>query len=203
MTTNEKVIWTAYRFGQEESLDGLVPSVISGYALANLAWLKAPLEKPDLPELEIMSFCYSSLVPSDSFWNSFLKELDRLESTGELAPLDCDLLRTDPKVYRELMDVTVGLEKNITPKTIDEVLNRVTQEQKEILATVEREKQEALAVKDDRIGELEKTVKTLQEIEKDKEKEQRDRIHQRAAKSGQQAARARCVNKKSTPRPIR
>lgn len=188
VTTNEKVIRTAYRFGQEESLDGLVPSVISAYALTNLAWLKAPLEKPDLPELEIMSFCYSSLVPSDSFWNSFLKELDRLESMGELAPLDCDLLRTDPKVYRELMDVTVGLEQNITPKTIDEVLNRVTQEQKEILATMEREKQEALAVKDDRIGELEKTVKTLQEIEKDKENEQRSKIHQRAEKSGQRVA---------------
>jgi hypothetical protein len=188
VTTNEKVIRTAYWFGQEESLDGLVPSVISAYALTNLAWLKAPLEKPDLPELEIMSFCYSSLVPSDSFWNSFLKELDRLESSGELAPLDCDLLRTDPKVYRELMDVTVGLEQNITSKTIDEVLNRVTQEQKELLAKVEREKQEALAVKDDRIGELEKTVKTLQEIEKDKEKEQRYRIRQRAEKSGQWVA---------------
>ncbi len=125
VTSNTLLAKAAWKYGQQHESSREVSSVITDFSLANVAWLKAPLGAPELPQTEILAFSYAALQPSNEFMNKFLAEVDKLEEQGEITSRDHQLLRSDSRVYKDLMDLTLGSEVALTNQTITETLKRV------------------------------------------------------------------------------
>lgn len=128
VTSNSPLAKAAWNYGQQHESSREVSSVITDFGLANIAWLKSPLDAPELPQTEILAFSYAALQPSNEFMNKFLEEIDKLEKMGEITSKDHQLLRSDVRVYKDLMGLTLGSEAALTNETITETLKRVTEE---------------------------------------------------------------------------
>lgn len=138
VTNNAKFARTAFEHGKEQNSAREVSSVITDYSLANVAWLKAPLGAPDLPEKETMAACYAALEPSKPLWDKYLAELESLEEKGSITADDHALLRVSGLATDELMGLTMGDEKafgaNSVPQILDRVKNSLVAEQMKALA---------------------------------------------------------------------
>ena len=131
VTSNAPLAKAAWNYGREHESSFEVSSVITDFSLANVAWLKAPLKAPELPQTEILAFSYAALQPSNELMNKFLAEVDKLERKGEITSLHHQLLRSDIRVYKDLMGLTLGSEAALTNQTVTETLKRVIEEYKE------------------------------------------------------------------------
>ena len=125
VTTNEALARAAFRFGKEEESSREISTVITDFSLANVAWLKLPLERPRLPELELMALCQALLEPPSEVWQAFLGEVEKLEKLGSITPEDHELLRVSLTARDELMNLTKGAPEALSKRTIEEILGRV------------------------------------------------------------------------------
>ena len=151
VTPNSLLAKAAYDYGKKCESEGEISSVITDYSLANIAWLKAPLGAPNLPEKELIAMCFAVLNPEPSFWDSFIREIDRLKDAGEISPQDHEALRCSIITRDELMGVTLGDEKALTPMTVSEILARVKSElAKEHIEKFEKEKADHIKTKEER-----------------------------------------------------
>ena len=128
VTSNSAFARAAWQYGQQYEISREVSSVITNFSLANVAWLKAPMGAPQLPKTEILAFSYAALQPSSELLNNYLTEIDRLENTGKISARDHQILRSDPRVYDELVDLTLGDETSLTEETVTETLKRISRE---------------------------------------------------------------------------
>ena len=125
VTDNSKFAETAFEYGQGHNSTREVSSVITDYCLANVAWLKAPLGAPDLPEKETMAACYAALEPSAPLWDKYLAEVDAMREKGSITADDHALLRVSGIGRDELMRLTIGDEKAFGSNSIPQILSRV------------------------------------------------------------------------------
>ena len=125
VTDNQKFARIAFEHGKSHNSAREVSSVITDYSLANVAWLKAPLGAPGLPEKETLAACYAALEPDVSLWKKYLKELDSLREKGSLNPDEHATLRVSGIASSELMELTQGDEKAFGPDTVPQILTRV------------------------------------------------------------------------------
>ena len=128
VTSNVAFAKAAWQYGQEEEASKDVSSVISDFSLANIAWLKAPMESSSLPVAEVMAYSYAAVQPSTALMNKFLKEIDKLLDKGTVKPRDHQLLRSSKSTYDSLMDLTLGDETALTDESILQTLERVTKD---------------------------------------------------------------------------
>ena len=125
VTDNQKFARIAFEHGKNHNSAREVSSVITDYSLANVAWLKAPLGAPGLPEKETLAACYAALEPNVSLWKKYLTELDNLREKGSLNPDEHAMLRVSGIASSELMELTQGDEKAFGPDTVPQILTRV------------------------------------------------------------------------------
>jgi hypothetical protein len=125
VTTNSALARTAFAFGRKFEHSREVSAVITDFSLANVAWLKAPLGAPDLPEREVLAACYAALQPPLELWNKYLNEIDKLKQTGQITERDHEFLRHESLARDELMNLTCGETKALTGETVPEILNRI------------------------------------------------------------------------------
>lgn len=139
VTSNPALANVASCFGRQYECAREVSTVITDYSLANIAWLKAPLGAPELPEKELLGVCYAVLEPSSELWEKFLGEVDRLKKKGEITAEEHEILRSSLAARDELMGITLGDEAALTVRTIGEILTRVkddlVREQTQIIET--------------------------------------------------------------------
>jgi len=128
VTSNTGFAQAAWKYGQKHHPSSEVSGVITDFSLANLAWLKAPMGAPDVPETEIFAYAYGALSPSRDFLEKFLNEIDKLEKGGQITVRDHQLLRSSSFVSDDLMELTLGDEMALTAETIFETLGRVKEE---------------------------------------------------------------------------
>jgi hypothetical protein len=160
VTPNPVLSKVAFEFGKTHNSSKEVSSIITDYSLANVAWLKAPMKRPSLPEKETLALCYAALEPSKVLFRKYVEMMEQLRSTGNISEQDHAILRLSPVAQRELMDVTLGDEQALTGIGLKEVLSRV----KESLV----DEQKALAAADRAIveGQLADAHLTLEAREK-------------------------------------
>lgn len=125
VTDNSKFAETAFEHGKDQNSAREVSSVITDYCLANVAWLKAPLGAPHLPEKETMAACYAALEPSAPLWRKYLAEVDSLREKGSITADDHALLRVSGIGRNELMRLTIGNEKAFGANSVPQIMNRV------------------------------------------------------------------------------
>lgn len=141
VTSNTKLAKTAFEFGKTHNSSKEVSSVITDYSLANVAWLKAPMKRPSLPEKETLAFCYAALEPSKELFRKYVEKMELLRSTGNISEQDHAILRLSPLAQRELMDLTLGDEQALTGHGLREILDRVKESlvsDQKILAAADR-----------------------------------------------------------------
>jgi hypothetical protein len=126
VTSNEDFSIAACKYGKDEESSMEISSVITDFSLANTAWLKAPQGAPGLPRKEVLAFAYAAMKPSPSFWDKVLKEADKLVISNQISARGHQLLRSSVFAQEEMMRLTLGEEKSLTPQTFSETIRRVT-----------------------------------------------------------------------------
>jgi hypothetical protein len=125
LTTNSALSRAAFHYEKNNSTGFFFSAVVTDYHLSHLAWLKSPMEVPDLPRAEILASCYATMRPHESFWNRYLTEIDRLKSEKKMSQQDHEVLRFSLNAPDELMEVTRGDVEGITDKNLHIVLEKL------------------------------------------------------------------------------
>lgn len=137
VTSNTLFARAAWKYGQDQESAMDVSSVITDSSLANAAWLKAPMDAPALPKTQVLGFAYAALRPPMELLDKYMKEIERLEERGEITERDHQLLRSSPRVYDELTDLTLGDDSELTDetimKTLEHVISEIKKEEKQQL----------------------------------------------------------------------
>ncbi|GFO57266.1 hypothetical protein GMSM_42730 [Geomonas sp. Red276] len=122
VTPNERFAKAAFRAGRNHNSTREISSVITAYSLANIAWLKSPVEAPALPLTETLALCYAALEPPADLFKKYVQEMDRLLESGQITPRDHEILRLSPSARDELMELTLGDEAALTVSNIKSIL---------------------------------------------------------------------------------
>ena len=125
VTDNAKFAQIAFEHGKEQNSAKEVSTVITDYSLANVAWLKAPLGAPTLPEKEVIAACYVAFEPDKSLWEKYVAELETLQQRGEITADDHVVLRVSGMATNELMELTLGDEKAFGADSVPQIVSRV------------------------------------------------------------------------------
>ncbi len=155
VTPNPALARVAFEFGKTHNSSKEVSSVITDYSLANVAWLKAPMKRPTLPEKETMAICYAALEPSKELFRKYVEMMDQLRSAGNISEQEHAILRLSPIAQRELMDFTLGDEGALTGTGLREILTRVKEsliEEQKTIAAADR------AVVEDQLASIQLTL---------------------------------------------
>lgn len=138
VTSNSALSRAAFKFGKAHNSAKEVSVIITDFSLANVAWLKSPMDAPSLPLKETLAACYAAIEPHPKLWEKYLNELERLEEQGTLSADDHALLRVSDVAERALMDLTLGDEEMLRDDSVSSIVKRV----KEDLASEHAEKVE-------------------------------------------------------------
>jgi hypothetical protein len=133
VTSNAGLARATFEYGREHESTRAVSAVVTDFSLANVAWLKAPLKAPELPELEVMAACYAALEPPTDLWTDYVAEIDKLQALGTISADDHQLLRYSQPARSALMNLTGGSEVGFSAKTVHEVLARMRADVREEL----------------------------------------------------------------------
>ncbi len=122
VTTNVDLVCLSRDFFHGEHPYGEVPPCTTDYTLANLLWLKTPVQAPDLPRKRIIADYYAAMQPDERLWRRYLDEIDKLEQSGAVTAEDYYLLRHSLEAKFALMDLTLGEEEAFTEGTVPEII---------------------------------------------------------------------------------
>ncbi len=125
LTTNAALSRAAFYYEKSNSNGWFFSAVVTDFHLSHLAWLKSPMEVPDLPRAEILANCYATMRPHESFWNRYLSELERLKAERKVSERDHEVLRFSLNAADELMEVTRGDVEGITDKNLHIILEKL------------------------------------------------------------------------------
>jgi len=123
VTSNSALARGAYAYGRRHEASREVSTVITDYSLANLLWLKWPLQAPEVPKHVLAASCQAALKPSGKLWRAFLGEVNRLEKLGRLSPEQHAFLRFESKVRDELVNLTLGDEGKLDSDIVFRILS--------------------------------------------------------------------------------
>lgn len=147
VTSNKAFAKIAFEYGKQYESTKEVSSVITTFGLANITWLKSPLDASDLPKAELLSMSFAALNPSNSLWTKYLSEIDKLKNGSEITAEDHALLKCSLTTER-LMEMTLGEEDALTSRGVKEILEatkkELTKEQEQKL--LEEKDQHALTM---------------------------------------------------------
>lgn len=125
LTTNSALSRAAFFYEKSTTTGWFFSAVVTDYHLSHLAWLKSPMEAPDLPRAEILATCYATMRPHESFWKRYLAELDRLKADNKMSERDHEVLRFSLHAADELMEVTRGEVEGINEQNLHLVLEKL------------------------------------------------------------------------------
>ncbi|MDL2285512.1 hypothetical protein LJB93_02065 [Desulfovibrio sp. OttesenSCG-928-F07] len=144
----------------------ILSPVIDSYTLANIAWLKSPMDAPLLPAKELIAFSYAALRPDETFWKSVISQAEKLQSSGEISATQLQIIRGSVEVQEHIITSTLGDEDKISKETITDAVLTATLS---IENKVREESELAITRLQDQLNLLNTTLK-----EKEKEKQENE-----------------------------
>lgn len=126
VTTNSSYARAAYEFGRDHNSTREVSPVITDFSIANIAWLKSPLEWGSLAEVETLAACYAALEPRSADWRRYLGVIDSLANKGEIGPDEHALLRLSPVTRLDISQLTEGVsDQALVGGSVRDILDRI------------------------------------------------------------------------------
>lgn len=126
LTSNGGFAQAAWVYGRTHLASQHVSTVITDFSLANLAWLKTPVEADNVPITQMLAFSYAALRPPDDLWRKYLLEIDRLQDEGVISQGQHILMRSYELTNRELMHLTLGEDAALKNETVMQAAERIT-----------------------------------------------------------------------------
>ena len=126
LTSNVGFAQAAWVYGRTHLASRHVSTVITDFSLANLAWLKTPVEADNVPITQMLAFSYAALRPPDELWRKYLLEIDRLQEEGVISQDEHILMRSYELINRELMHLTLGEDAALKDETVTQAAERIT-----------------------------------------------------------------------------
>ncbi len=128
VTSNISFAKAAYIYGQKHRAAQEVSVVIPDFTLANVAWLKAPMDAPSIPKAQLLALSYAALKPSKALLKKYLAEIDKLEKQGVITAFAHQALRSNEMAYNELMHQTLGDDAAFNEETVPQTLKHLSKE---------------------------------------------------------------------------
>jgi hypothetical protein len=128
VTSNQRFAAAAYEYGNEQQDADEVSPVVTDYSLTNLAWLRLPLQAPDVPRLELIAECHVLMRPPEELWQLYVVEVNRLYKNGTVSESDHAILKYSLEAQDELMRLTRGSDANFNVSTVPYVLANARRE---------------------------------------------------------------------------
>ena len=123
VTSNSGLARGAFNYGKRHESSREVSPAITEYGLANLLWLKWPIQAGSIPKHVLAASCQAALSPSAKLWQAFLAEVAKLEKLGELTPEQHAFLRYETRARDELMELTFGDEDVLNADAVTKILS--------------------------------------------------------------------------------
>jgi hypothetical protein len=149
VTHNYALFQEAVRLFDEKRAGRQIPHCIYDASFTTLLWLREPRQAPDLPRERVIADAAAAVLPSDTLWIKYNREIARLQERGELDDAAAAFLRYGEDSRRLLMDFTRGAADALTEGTISQLLDVYNQtvtaelrEQLEAQAAAAREAEE-------------------------------------------------------------
>ncbi len=175
LTNNLKVVEAANKWYYEVERNKGIPPAVSSEVLATIAWVKRPIESPDLPKLSVISDCYEMLNPPEDIWQKYLEAIEEWKKKEDVSDEDLFLLKYSAEAHYALMEKTFGDPYYLTVGTIPEILEKVKDELvKRERMKLSRVESELESVRLQREKEQEENRRMEKEIERVKRQRFRD-----------------------------
>ena len=131
LVTSNKAFAKAVRQHESNFVPGAsyhVPSVIWDSELANLAWLKSPVQMSQkIPEHRIISNVYAMLNPGEAYWSKVTDAVEKLQKAGAVNEQSLALLRADSSLLQEINERSLGsTDMQSISNATKEILNRIS-----------------------------------------------------------------------------
>ena len=126
VTSNGKFAEASWHYGRSHFSSRHVSPVIADFSLANMAWLKTPVEADSVPITQLLAFSYAALRPPEQLWRRYLAEIDKLQEEGVISEDEHALLRSYELANPELMHLTLGEDAAFKQETVTQTVERVT-----------------------------------------------------------------------------
>ena len=86
VTSNISFAKAAWEFGKQHQEFKDISSVITDFSLANMAWLKLPMQTPGIPQTQLLAMCYAAMEPSNLLLGKYMAQIEKLEKEKEITP---------------------------------------------------------------------------------------------------------------------
>lgn len=167
ITTNAKLARQSTIFFNEQYGHSNAPICMSEYVFTSLVWMKSVKKINDIPKDRLVANCYSALLPSNSLWAEYIREVNKLKDSGEINENDYHVLIYSMIARDKLMDQAFTSNDNIfgsIPKILENAKKAYTDEIGEKLeateATLEKQTKKIEGVIDGLRYLIEKTIFT-------------------------------------------
>lgn len=126
ITTNAKLARLSTIYFNENFGLSNAPVCMADHVFTALVWMKAVKKAPDVPKDRLVANCYSALLPSESLWADYIKEINKLKDKGTLSEHDYHVLIHSITAREQLMDQAFSNEDNIFG-SVEEILSKAKQ----------------------------------------------------------------------------
>lgn len=126
ITTNAKLARLSTIYFNDNFGVSNAPVCMADHVFTALVWMKAVKKAPDVPKDRLVANCYSALLPSESLWADYIKEINRLKDIGTLSEHDYHVLIHSITAREQLMDQAFSNEDNIFG-SVEEILLKAKQ----------------------------------------------------------------------------
>lgn len=113
ITTNTRLARLSTLYFNDNFGISNAPVCMADNVFTSLVWMKSVKKTPDIPKDRLVANCYSALLPSESLWSDYIKEVNKLKDDGTINENDYNVLIYSITAREHLMDQAFSSDDNI------------------------------------------------------------------------------------------
>ncbi|KAB0676134.1 hypothetical protein F3X87_16020 [Aeromonas caviae] len=113
ITTNSQLARLSTIFFNEQYGHSNAPVCMGDHVFTSLVWMKSVKKTANLPKDRLVANCYSALLPSNSLWSEYIREVNRLKDRGEISEHDYHVLIHSMAAREQLMEQAFSSDDNM------------------------------------------------------------------------------------------
>ncbi len=159
ITTNSKLARLSTLYFNNQFGVSSAPVCMGDNVFTSLVWMKSVKKAPDIPKDRLVANCYSALLPSESLWADYIKEVNKLKDKGTISENDYHVLIHSITAREQLMDQAFSSDDNIFG-SVEDILSKAKRVYTEELGVKLTEVESISARQSERIETIALSVKS-------------------------------------------